>query len=107
LYPLYDVRIALTDGWFRIEDRMSGVEIKRDATSKAALSNPYRAAALACLKKVVTEFHLDAQQQDFFGCIDALLNFHSLIADIQPRTQDPPQNADEPPAEDPGTAANT
>jgi hypothetical protein len=78
---VYDVRIALTDGWFRMEDRMTGLEIKREITSKTALSNPYRAAALACLRKIVAEFHIDVQPQDFFGCIDALLNFHSLIVD--------------------------
>jgi hypothetical protein len=79
---IYDVRITMSDGWYRLEERLSGLEIKRDSiTSKTLMSNPYRAAVLACLRKITTEFHLQTKHQDFIGCLDSILRFHNMLVD--------------------------
>jgi hypothetical protein len=81
---IYDVRITMADGWYRLEDRLTGMEIKRDTiTSKTLMANPYRASVLACLKKLTIEFHLQPRQQDFISCIDSVLHFHTLLVDAQ------------------------
>jgi hypothetical protein len=77
---IYDVRISMADGWYRLEDRLTGAEITRDAiTAKTIQSNPYRLTVLACLRKVVSEFHLEPVARDFIHCIDAILRFHTRL----------------------------
>jgi hypothetical protein len=72
----------MADGWYRLEDRLTGVEIKRDTiTSKTLMANPYRVSVLACLKKLTIEFHLQPKQQDFISCIESVLHFHTLLVD--------------------------
>jgi hypothetical protein len=79
---IYDVRISMCDGWYQLQDRMSGSEIKMDPiTTKTVLAHPYRAAVLDCLKKIVAEFHMEATTEDFIGCIDAAMHFHELLVD--------------------------
>jgi hypothetical protein len=79
---IYDVRFSLSEGWYRIDDRVTGLEIKRDTvTAKTVMANPYRSAVLACLKKIATEFHLEPKGQDFVPLLAAVLQFHALLVD--------------------------
>jgi hypothetical protein len=79
---LFDVRISLSEGWYKLEDRVTGLEIKRDTmTAKTVVVNPYRSAVLACLKKIATEFHLEPKGQDFVPLMSAILQFHLLLVD--------------------------
>ncbi|OHT12775.1 hypothetical protein TRFO_17228 [Tritrichomonas foetus] len=76
---VYDYRISIVDGWYKLEERLTGNEIKRDINSKNIQSNPYREAVISCLQKILYEFQLKPQSLEILDMLDAILKFHSLL----------------------------
>ena len=69
------------DGFYRFEERLTGNEVKREIHSKNVLSNPYRSAVFACLKKLVSEFHLNVTNQTMVGHISAIQKLYEMLVD--------------------------
>ena len=78
---IFDYRITLVDGCYRFEERLSGNEVKREIYSKNVLSNPYRSAVFACLKKLVSEFHLSVTNQTMVGHISSIQKLYEMLVD--------------------------
>lgn len=78
---IYDYRITLIEGSYKLEDRVTGAEIKKDnITAKNMMSNPYRTAVLACLKKISNEFLLPVSANNFTPFLEAIFRFPMLLA---------------------------
>ncbi|EAX97173.1 hypothetical protein TVAG_116910 [Trichomonas vaginalis G3] len=55
----FDYRISMFEGAWKIEDRFTGLEIKKDTITKAnPIDNPYRNALISCLIKLCTELKI-------------------------------------------------
>ena len=64
-----------------VEERLSENEVKREIHSKNVLSNPYRSAVFACLKKLVSEFHLSVTNQTMIGHISSIQKSYEMLVD--------------------------
>jgi hypothetical protein len=76
---LYDVRISMADGFYKLEDRVTGVEIKQDTIVRTIPTSPYRAAVFGCLAKIAADFHVDVKGDGFVALLDAILQLHKLL----------------------------
>ena len=55
----YDYRFSMCDGTWKIEERTTGNEIKKELMNKSAVfDNPYREAIFSCLKKLAEDLRL-------------------------------------------------
>lgn len=78
---IYQYRIGMADGgWYKLEDRITGVEVKREITSKNVMLSPLKTAVINCLKKIVYEFNLKVKDtDDMISLLDAVLNFYQQL----------------------------
>ncbi|KAK8893741.1 hypothetical protein M9Y10_022170 [Tritrichomonas musculus] len=78
---IYHYRITMADGgWYKLEDRLTGIEVKREITTKNVLTSPIRNAVVNCLKKIVYEFNLKTKDNDdIISLLDAVLNFYKEL----------------------------
>ena len=75
----YDYRFSISDGYWKIEDRITGSEIKRDLMTKANLfDNPYRDAIFSCLRKLCDDFNIP-KCESLIAMIQSLNNYADLL----------------------------
>lgn len=55
----FDYRITMCEGMWKLEDRFTGAEVKKDTMNKSnPLDNPYRNALISCLNKLADELQV-------------------------------------------------
>ena len=76
----YDYRFSISDGYWMIEDRLTGNEIKRELMTKTNLfDNPYREAILSCFRKLSDDFNLP-KFDSIVSTIKALNNYGDILS---------------------------
>ena len=64
---IYQYRIEMGEGgWYKLEDRITGIEVKKEVNTKNTILSPLRTAIMNCLKKIVFEFNLKAKDNEDF-----------------------------------------
>lgn len=78
---IYHYRIGMAEGgWYKLEDRITGVEVKREITSKNVMMSPLRVAVMNCLKKIVFEFNLKTRDHDdMIHLLDSIIHFYKIL----------------------------
>ena len=73
----FDYRITLIEGWYRIEERINGIEIKKELMNKSNIfDNPYRKSIINCLIKICIELNLNIKDNnDIINMIYLLQEF--------------------------------
>ena len=78
---VYDYQISVADGMYKLEDRNTRIEAKRDINSKNLNSGPYFEAIMKCLQKIMNEFHLKPKSDDMIDLLFEALQLYTSLAD--------------------------
>jgi len=76
----YDYRITMSEGVWKFDDRITGIEVKRDTMNKSnVFDNPYRKAIYSCIKKCINELHLSCKGNDIVSMISSLQDYQKKL----------------------------